>query len=151
MNKKLIAWDDIWFKLRKKFDIPNDITLIFWRQAWKQKLWEMMQMNFTVIMSEPFYIDLTYNDLKRRYYWDIWMVERDKKGKGSDYQEWWRNNILGGQACVWSERIDISVLDAKLFPDLSAISENLWIGGEYIKYNNWKNVKKRLKWHRCCY
>merc|ERR1711902_31589 len=79
---------------------------------------------------------------------DIWMVEDEKK-KGNDYKEWWRNNILGGQACVWSERIDISVLDAKLFPDLSAISENLWIGGENVKYNNWINVKNRLKWHRC--
>ena len=148
INKKIIAWDDIWFKLRKKFDIPNDIILIFWRQAWKQKLWEMMKMNYTVIMSEPFYIDLTMNDLKRRYYWDIWMVEDEKK-KGNNYKEWWRNNILGGQACVWSERIDISVLDAKLFPDLSAISENLWLGGPIVKYNNWINVKNRLKWHRC--
>eukprot|EP01083_Nonionella_stella_P039637 107783_1 len=147
-NKTMIAWDDIWFRLRKKYEIPNDIILMFWRQAWKEKLYEMMDMDFKVIMTEPFYIDLTYNDLKRRYYWDIWMVEDEKK-KGNDYKEWWRRNILGGQACVWSERIDISVLDAKLFPDLSAIAENLWIGGEYVKYHNWNNVKKRLKWHRC--
>merc|ERR1712129_634646 len=131
-------------------DIPTDIVLIFWRAAWKTKLWEMVSMNYSVIMAEPFYIDLVSTPLQRRYYWDLWMVEEDKKNKEqSVYQEWWRDHILGGQACIWSERIDISVLYAKLFPDLSAIAENLWLGGEITQYNNWQNVQQRLKWHRC--
>ena len=151
-DRKIMAWDDIWFKLRKKFDIPGDITLIFWRHAWKAKLEEMVKQNYTVIMSEPFYIDITYTDLKRRYYWDLWMVEsenEDDDGVSPVHEEWWRKQILGGEACVWSERIDISVLDAKLFPDLAAVSENLWLGGPNVKHLNWNVVKQRLKWHRC--
>ena len=105
-----------------------------------------MHANYTVVMSEPLYLDLTYADLKR------WMVEvllghLDGGVRRQEDQVPRRRGLVaraysGGEACLWSERIDASVLWENAFPDLSAIAENLWLGGETVTENNWRVVRE---------
>merc|ERR1712130_354496 len=66
--------------------------------------------------------------------------------------ELYSERIIGGEACLWSEKVDASVLDAKLWPDAAATAENLWMGPIKIQtlIPLWHYVvKPRLKWYRC--
>ncbi|XP_042224093.1 chitooligosaccharidolytic beta-N-acetylglucosaminidase-like isoform X1 [Homarus americanus] len=55
-----------------------------------------------------------------------------------------RNLVLGAEAPLWSESVDVGSLDAKLWPRGSALAERLWTN----PLTNWESAEIRLIHHR---
>merc|ERR550532_19041 len=104
----------------------------------------MLRNGFEVVIAAPFYVDRWYEPLTDRYFADLW--------PNIEQNEDLRSKVLGGEACLWSEKVDASVLDSKLWPDAAAMAENLWMGPHKIQTLTplWHYVvRPRLKWYRC--
>lgn len=146
-DRTLISWDDLFGKV--KSTIPLDVVLMVWRPRWKKEVAKMLKRGYDMIITAPFYVDRTYEPLTDRYFANLWPQPEKRQQISEDLM---RKHIIGGEACLWSEKVDASVLDAKLWPDAAATAENLWMGP--IKIQSliplWDYVvKPRLKWYRC--
>jgi len=52
--------------------------------------------------------------------------------------------ILGAEVTVWSESIDETNIDSRIFPRVSAMAERLWSDPR----EHWRNAEPRLLFHR---
>ena len=55
-------------------------------------------------------------------------------------------NILGGETCMWAEKVDATNFDAKVWPRNSAAAERLWSPKDTT---NLDSAQVRLSFHRC--
>ena len=53
-------------------------------------------------------------------------------------------NIIGGEACLWTETADGLAIEAKLWPRGSALAERLWSDPD----SSWKEAETRFIHHR---
>lgn len=54
------------------------------------------------------------------------------------------NQILGGEAALWTEQADESSIDAKLWPRAAALAERLWAEPS----SSWRDAEQRMLVHR---
>lgn len=55
-----------------------------------------------------------------------------------------RENILGGEAALWSEQTDEHTIDSRLWPRASALAERLWTNPD----EDWREAESRMLIHR---
>ncbi|VEN39882.1 unnamed protein product [Callosobruchus maculatus] len=61
-----------------------------------------------------------------------------------------KNQIMGGEVCLWSEQVDESSLDARLWPRAAAFAERVWTDPQLdlATFNIHEDVYTRLNTHR---
>ncbi|WP_254871732.1 beta-N-acetylhexosaminidase [Bacteroides acidifaciens] len=131
-GKKVMGWDDA-FDAAK----PLDMTYTFWRNWRSDSASAITQQGFPLVFMEwkrfYFIYDPTDELLNSLYNFDF---EPDFPGIA-------KNNLLGFQACVWTERIpNERKFGQQTFPSLQAFSEVSW-GSQ----RSWADFVSRLQWH----
>jgi hexosaminidase len=54
--------------------------------------------------------------------------------------------LLGGEASMWTEQVDVTVLDERVWPRASAVAERLWSPKTVTDLDD---ASSRLVYHRC--
>jgi len=133
LGKKLMGWDEIMTANMPKTSVihswrgeneglPNGGTLI---QAAKS--------GYKTVLSNGFYIDRMLSvehHYKTEPIGDIVLTEQE------------RNNILGGEATMWSELVTPLTIDSRIWPRTAAIAERFWSPKDV---NDIDNMLYRLK------
>ncbi len=114
-NKKMIGWDEI-----LQPDLPKESVIQSWRG--QKYLMEAAKKGYQTILSKGYYIDLV-KPTKDHYLIDP--VPAD-----SDLTDEQKQNILGGEATMWSEFTDSDVIDSRIWPRTAAIAERFWSPAE---------------------
>ncbi|MFL2582078.1 MAG: beta-N-acetylhexosaminidase [Flavobacteriales bacterium] len=121
-NKKImIGWDEIYDS-----NMPNSIAIQSWRG--KESMIHAAKNGFPSLLSNGYYLDKVYKI--EDYY------ENDPLPKGIDLTESQQKMILGGEATMWSEIVDQTTIESRIWPSALAIAERLWSSSENCDTKN---------------
>lgn len=117
-NKTLMGWEEI-----QSPDMPEGTVIHSWRGANQgvengASLFAAADSGFKTVLSNGYYIDLLYKG-EDHYRTDPYYGR-------SEITEQQRENILGGEATMWSELVTPLSIDTRIWPRLAAIAERLW-------------------------
>lgn len=110
-SKKMIGWDEI---LDSK--LPKSIAIQSWRG--KESMKAAAQQGFGSILSYGFYLDKVYS--LQDYYSNDPLPATTTLNKNE------QSLILGGEATMWSELVDHTNIESRIWPATLAIAERLW-------------------------
>ena len=142
-GRRAIGWDEV------LNDQTPALTVQNWRGATTRD--QALDQGLDCIVSAPYYLDLHYS-AEMHYAYDpadteISQVELEDAqqadsrlahvAQGIEWTRQWRRSrvasvgvargrVLGGEACLWSELVNESVLHVRLFSRLPAVAERLW-------------------------
>lgn len=110
-KKKMMGWDEIFVE-----GVPKTIMIQSWQG--REAMYKAARKGYTTILSHGFYLDL-HQSTEQHY-----LVEPVPDSVKISAQE--AKNILGGEACMWSEWVNAENLDSRLWTRCAAIAERLW-------------------------
>lgn len=111
LNKKMIGWDEILVP-----GLPKNAVIQSWRG--KGSLVNASQNGYQVLLSNGYYIDLI-KPTDEHYLNDPIAADM----KLTLEQE---KMILGGEATMWAEYVNLETIDSRIWPRTAAIAERFW-------------------------
>lgn len=169
-GRRMIAWDEV---LHPQFGPePEAATLVVqnWRGATSRN--RALAAGHHCVVSSGYYLDLMYPaDL--HYQFDPALPERElialedamledvRLAHIADGMRWtlqWRDapsagqaeasgELLGGEACLWGELVDLDCLDVRLWSRMPAIAERFWSAADctdlknmYVRLQAWQQA-----------
>jgi len=110
-GKTMIGWDEILGP-----DLPKEAVIQSWRG--KKGLNDAARLGHPVLLSNGYYLDLNY-PAASAYAADP--LPPDTPLTAAEQQR-----VLGGEAAMWTEFADSTVVDARIWPRAAAVAERLW-------------------------
>eukprot|EP01087_Luapelamoeba_hula_P020254 TRINITY_DN6880_c2_g1_i1.p1 TRINITY_DN6880_c2_g1~~TRINITY_DN6880_c2_g1_i1.p1 ORF type:complete len:528 (-),score=69.30 TRINITY_DN6880_c2_g1_i1:46-1605(-) len=130
-----INWDEVYANFGTT--ISNDTIIHVWRnEAYVQNA---TRDGFRVLVSPdgPWYLDGLSTTWQQMY------ALEPANGITNHAQA---ARILGGEACMWGETVDASVIMPTIWPRAAAVAERLWSD---VSVNNATTAEPRYAWFRC--
>lgn len=117
-DRRMMGWEEILAD-----DLEQSAVIHSWRGEWegaapKSSLYEAANKGYSTILSNGYYLDLI---LKAK---DSYMM--DPAPTSANLTASQRENILGGEMCMWSELVVAQTVDSRLWPRAAAIAERFW-------------------------
>jgi len=113
-GKKMMGWDEIF-----QPTLPKNIVIHSWRG--RQYMEQAAKKGYQSVLSAGFYIDLfrpaSYHYLNDPLPADTILTDAERK------------LILGGEATMWAELVNVETVDMRIWPRTAAIAERLWSPG----------------------
>ena len=135
-HKKMIGWDEVLHP-----QLPKDIVVQSWRG--QSSLAQAAKQGYMGILSTGYYLDLMQH-ASTSYAVD------PLSGETANLSKEEKRKILGGEACVWTENIDMQNLDSANWPRTAAIAERLWSPANATNvdsmYRRLQAVSRQLQW-----
>lgn len=133
-GRRPVNWEEVWNAFGTKLD--NRTIIHVWLHH--ETVAKVANSHYDVIVSnnDNMYIDhegLTWETI---YGNDLLLGVNEENYK----------HVLGGEVCMWSERIDISDLFNTVWPRAAAAAERMWSKKEDLDV---VKASDRLKWFRC--
>ncbi|MGI8990274.1 MAG: family 20 glycosylhydrolase [Bryobacteraceae bacterium] len=111
-GKRMEGWDEILDP-----GLPKDILIQSWRG--QESLAEAARLGYRGILSSGYYLDLMHPASAH------YLV--DPLGKqAAALTPARKTQILGGEACMWTEYVSPETVDSRIWPRAAAIAERLW-------------------------
>lgn len=136
LDKKMIGWDEIFHP-----SMPKNIVIHSWRGT--DALVDASKQGYQTILSNGYYIDLIQpTDFH-------YLNDPIPKNSKLTYLE--QTKILGGEATMWAEFVDLENVDSRIWPRTAAIAERLWspqnINDVEYMYNRLDRISYLLEEH----
>jgi len=115
-GKRMMGWDEILHQ-----DLPKDIMVESWQNH--ESLAVAAQRGYKGLLSFGYYLD----HLKSAG--ESYVVD-PVGGPAATLTAEQKQNILGGEACMWTEFISPETIDSRMWPKSAAVAERLWSAAE---------------------
>jgi hexosaminidase len=139
LGKRPIVWQDV---LDEGVHLPETTIIHVWKDSYTS-VDKATSMGFDILLSSCWYLDIPTKD-----WWSFYTC--NPRGYPGLYIDAQRAHILGGSACLWSEKVDANNFWATVWPRASAAAEILWSGSP-AKFDSIVGplVQGRLERFRC--
>lgn len=117
-----MGWDEVLHP-----DLPKDVIVQSWRGPESEA--KAVQEGHRALLSHGYYLDLG-ESAEKHYLVDP--LAGDAANLSAEQQKM----ILGGEACMWSERVTAENVDSRIWPRNAAIAERLWSPAEVLDVNS---------------
>jgi hexosaminidase len=135
-GKIMIGWDEVLGP-----GLAPETVIQSWRG--QASLAEAAVRGHGAVLSFGYYLDQLW-PASRHYAID------PLDGAAGDLTPEQTKNILGGEACMWSEYVNAETVDSRIWPRLAAIAERLWSPRDVTDagsmYERLENVSRTLEW-----
>lgn len=111
-KKTPVGWDEVLSP-----DLPKDVVVQSWRGQESEA--KAVQQGHRALLSNGYYLDLS-QPAEKHYGVD---PLGDAAANLSPEQQ---KSILGGESCMWSERVSAENVDSRLWPRNAVIAERFW-------------------------
>lgn len=111
-GKRMMGWDEILHPA-----LPKDIVVESWQNH--VSLAKAAAEGYRGLLSFGYYLD--HLKTAGEYY----SVD-PFRGPGAALTSEQRKNVLGGEACMWTEFISPETIDSRMWPKSAAVAERLW-------------------------
>lgn len=151
LNKEMVVWDEALHPM-----LPKDVLIQCWRGVVARDL--ALNAGHRTLFSSGYYLDQNYSN-ETHYRFDPAASSEDLRkaenmvlqapglglmkallpklteqvrasSRSFDLARQTVDQVLGGEACLWSELVDQDSLDSRLFSRLPAVAERLWLAYE---------------------
>lgn len=141
----------------KYLDKDKIVVQIWGGSTWSETT-DLLSDGYRVILShvDAWYLDCGFGKWREQgsaacdpyRTWQKVYLHRPWQSLGLNRKK--KSQILGGEACLWTEQVDEMSLDTRLWPRASALAERLWtdpaVDADYLSVN--EDVYTRLNTHR---
>ncbi|MBD2724082.1 beta-N-acetylhexosaminidase [Hymenobacter armeniacus] len=110
-GKTMIGWDEILGP-----DLPKETVIQSWRG--KKGLNDAAKLGHPVLLSSGYYLDLNLSAASS--------YTTDPLPPDTPLTPAEQKLVLGGEAAMWAEFADSTVLDSRIWPRAAAVAERLW-------------------------
>ncbi|CAK9298805.1 unnamed protein product [Gordionus sp. m RMFG-2023] len=145
LKRHVVVWQDM---LEMEIqNISKDLTYEIWKNFgsfMENGTQECAKKNYKMIISGYWYLDTPQNGEEWKKMYDI---NIDDYLDNDMYRHKIPNLLLGGEACMWTEYVDVNAIMDILWPRTSAIAEKLWSPKNLNQAIDL--VEDRLEEHRC--
>eukprot|EP00766_Chilomastix_caulleryi_P002292 gnl/Chilomastix_caulleri/328.p1 GENE.gnl/Chilomastix_caulleri/328~~gnl/Chilomastix_caulleri/328.p1 ORF type:complete len:236 (+),score=57.76 gnl/Chilomastix_caulleri/328:195-902(+) len=146
-NAVPIFWQEVF-----QYGVIQNVRTSAIIQSWADQatLGEIVKAGYRGLLSGGWYLDKQVPRLDGVTHYGFYDTWRDfyenepTAGLGLTAQQ--EKLILGGEACLWGEGIDVGAIDTYVWPRALAVSERLW-SSKYITDED--DAKARIQVHRC--
>ena len=133
-GKKAIVWNEVYDSFGNEIS-SDDFTIQLWQGKEREIRHQIIGKGFDIIVSYGWYLDHIHDK------WQDMYLEDPREGLANNAEK-----VIGGETCMWSEKIDLSNLFATVWPKASTVAERLW---SHKDVRDIKTAQKRYKWLRC--
>lgn len=133
-NKVMMGWEEILTD-----DLPKETIIHSWKGANEkepegQSLINAVKNGHKTVLSNGFYIDLMQSV---NHHYEAPIIPKDAKLSKEELE-----NILGGEATMWTELVNAQNIDSRIWPRTAAIAELFWSNQMDLKTIN---LNRRLE------
>uniref|UniRef100_A0A8B9NU82 Beta-hexosaminidase n=1 Tax=Apteryx owenii TaxID=8824 RepID=A0A8B9NU82_APTOW len=138
-GKGYVVWQEVFDNGVK---VRPDTIVHVWKEnatPYMQEMAQVTKAGYRALLSAPWYL----NHISYGQDWmEAYQVE-PLKFEGSPEQ---KDRVIGGEACMWGEYVDVTNLTPRLWPRAGAVAERLWSNATV---RNLQDAYVRLASFRC--
>ncbi|XP_030043504.1 beta-hexosaminidase subunit alpha [Microcaecilia unicolor] len=137
-GKGYLVWQEVF---DNHVEMRNDTVVHVWKgdKAYLQELAAVTKAGYRALLSSPWYLNIiTYGQD-----WTVAYKVEPQEFDGSPEQ---KALVIGGEACMWGEYVDVTNLTPRLWPRAGAVAERLWSNATV---RNLQDAYDRLSDFRC--
>ncbi|XP_049877247.1 beta-hexosaminidase subunit beta-like [Pectinophora gossypiella] len=117
-NTVPIVWQEVY---DHGVPLPNNTLVQIWKYEHVDAMTRALMDNMQILVSADWYLDYLMNNFRALYESDPRTQVAPRLLDQSLLQ-----NIVGGEACMWSEKVDDRNVISRVWPRASAVAEVLW-------------------------
>lgn len=143
-----VYWQEIFTNLKTdKFELSKDSVITAWHSD-APSIKQITDSGFKALFNEGWYLDKQKPYQQAKNHWlffdtweDMYLAEPLEQVDPEN-----AHLVLGGEACMWGEQIDLNSVESRIFPRASAAAERLWSPKEI---NDLTAALDRIIHHSC--
>ncbi|XP_013184113.2 beta-hexosaminidase subunit beta [Amyelois transitella] len=117
VDSTAIVWQEVF---DEGVPLNKDVLVQVWKNYPEQEMAKVLKAGHKVLFSSSWYLDHITDGWKDYYQHD------PRTMLASSVDEGLKQNVIGGEACMWGEMVDDSNVISRVWPRASAVAERLW-------------------------